>query len=134
MIPDCAKDLKPPRAVADNPYLCLTPAPPGGPPQEGAAEEGPPAAASGGGAPLGLLEFSLLRQMLRFSFETTEAKDQCVLEVAKLLLSLLGRHKSKGPLGGPRKDPPRGKPQPLLLLLQLASDIKNWCLVSRNQG
>lgn len=61
----------------------------------------------GPGGPLGLVECFLLRQMLRFSFETEEKKRNNVLQVYRLLTSLLGRYKSKGPLGG-AKNPQRG--------------------------
>ncbi|CDJ41233.1 hypothetical protein ETH_00033890 [Eimeria tenella] len=59
----------------------------------------------GGGppAPVGLVEFSLLRQMLKFSFRGEEEKKESAVGVYRLLVSLVGRHKSKGPLVPPQK-------------------------------
>ncbi|KAL8431649.1 hypothetical protein ACSSS7_005167 [Eimeria intestinalis] len=108
-IPNCAKELWPPRAVADNPYLCLTPAPPpaanGGAQQQGAPSAPPQEASGGVGAPLGLIEFSLLRQQLKFSFGSQDAKEASVLRVHRLLSSLVGQHKSKS------TRPSQGAPQ-----------------------
>ncbi|KAL8271051.1 hypothetical protein Esti_005036 [Eimeria stiedai] len=116
-LPESAKDLSPPRAVADNPYLCLTPASANGAPQgapsgsndsaqEAAGGGGAGPSQGGGGPPLGLVEFSLLRQLLKFSFGSQDAKQANVLQVHKLLSSLVGQHKSKWtrpPQGGPQE-------------------------------
>ena len=97
-IPDCAKELRPPRAVAENPYLCLNPAPSGGPPSDSPGRLQPPRGGGpSGGPPLGLVEFSVLRQMLQFSFDGKDTKERSVVGVHRQILSLVGCFKSRGP-------------------------------------
>ncbi|KAL8450054.1 hypothetical protein Emag_003428 [Eimeria magna] len=77
---------------------------------EGPEGGGEGAPQGGGGPPLGLVEFSLLRQLLKFSFGSQEAKEANLLQVHRLLSSLVGQYKSKWtrpPQGGP----PNGGPQ-----------------------